>query len=362
VALHSFETPGVTPLEGVVRAIIESEGPMHLDRYMALCLGHPQFGYYMTRDPFGEAGDFVTAPEISQMFGELIGVWCAAQWQAMGSPSPFNLVEFGPGRGTLMADLLRAGRVMPEFVAAARVHLIETSPVLRAAQDARLGGNATWHNSLTSVAKGPAIFVANEFFDAIPIRQFEWREGHGFERCVGLGEGVLRLGLTPVPQLAEPKRSAAGEESQVIEDSSQRDAIAAEIGARLADAPGAALIVDYGHLHSAAGDTLQAVRRHAFVDILDHPGEADLTAHVDFEALARAIASRGAKTYPPLTQRGFLLAMGLEERARVLAEKMGEDAVVARERLAGETQMGNLFKVLAATSPGLGTPYPFAPL
>jgi NADH dehydrogenase [ubiquinone] 1 alpha subcomplex assembly factor 7 len=351
----------VTPLEGVIRAIIESEGPMRLDRYMALCLGHPQFGYYMTRDPFGEAGDFVTAPEISQMFGELIGVWCASQWRAMGSPSPFNLVEFGPGRGTLMADLLRAGRVMPDFVAAARVHLIETSPVLRAVQKARLRGNATWHDSLASVPQGPAIFVANEFFDAIPIRQFEWREGHGFERCVGLGEGVLRLGLTPAPRMTDPKRSAASEESVVIEDSSQRDAIAAEIGARLADAPGAALIIDYGHLHSAAGDTLQAVRRHAFVDILDHPGEADVTAHVDFEALARAIASGGATAYAALTQRGFLLAMGLEERARILGEKMGEDALAARERLAGEAQMGNLFKVLTATSAGFATPYPFAP-
>jgi SAM-dependent MidA family methyltransferase len=352
----------VTPLEGAIRAIIESEGPMRLDRYMALCLSHPQFGYYITRDPFGEAGDFVTAPEISQMFGELVGVWCVTQWQAMGSPSSVNLVEFGPGRGTLMADLLRAGRVIPEFVAAACVHLIETSPMLRAAQEARLNGNAIWHDSLASVPNGPAIFVANEFFDAIPIRQFEWREGHGFERCVGLGEGVLRLGLMPVLHMAEPKRSEGGEESLVIEDSSQRDAIAAEIGARLADAPGVALIIDYGHLRSATGDTLQAVRRHAFVDILDHPGEADLTAHVDFEALARAIASGGANVCAPLTQRGFLLAMGLEERAHVLAGKMGEETKTARERLAGEAQMGNLFKVLAATSPGLGAPYPFAPL
>jgi SAM-dependent MidA family methyltransferase len=295
------------------------------------------------------------------MFGELIGVWCVSQWQAIGSPSSFNLVEFGPGRGTLMADLLRAGRVMPDFVAAARVHLIETSPILRQAQNARLSGNATWHASLASVPKGPAVFVANEFFDAIPIRQFEWREGHGFERCVGLGDGVLRLGLTPAPHMPEPKRSETSEESHVIENSSQRDAIAIEIGARLADAPGAALIIDYGHLNSAAGDTLQAVRRHAFVDILDHPGEADLTAHVDFEALAGAIASGGAKAHAPLTQRGFLLAMGLEERTRALAGKMGDAAITARERLAGEAQMGNLFKVLAATSPGFGTPYPFAP-
>jgi NADH dehydrogenase [ubiquinone] 1 alpha subcomplex assembly factor 7 len=351
----------VTPLEGVIRAIIASEGPMRLDRYMALCLGHPQFGYYMTRDPFGEAGDFVTAPEISQMFGELIGVWCASQWQALGAPSSINLVEFGPGRGTLMSDLLRAGRVMPGFAQAARIHLIETSPVLRAAQEARLGTGATWHDALTSVPKGPAIFVANEFFDALPIRQFEWRMGHGFERCVGIGEGTLQLGLAPSANLSDTTRIEASEEGCVIEDSSQRDAVAAEIGRRLAEAPGTALIIDYGHQRSAVGDTLQAVRRHAFVDILDHPGEADLTAHVDFESLAQAMAAQGARVYEPLTQGRFLLSMGLGERSRVLSGKLGEAAIAASERLAGEAQMGNLFKVLAATSPGFGPPYPFAP-
>ncbi len=349
----------MTPLEGVIRSIIESEGPMRLDRYMALCLGHPEFGYYMTRDPFGEAGDFVTAPEISQMFGELVGVWCVSQWQAMGSPSIFNIVEFGPGRGTLMADLLRAGRIVPAFVNAARVHLVETSPVLRTTQMARLGAGMAWHDTLASVPEGPAIFIANEFFDALPIRQFEWRAGACFERCVGIGEGALRLGLAPVGSIPGLAQGESREDGCVIEDTSQRDVVAAQIGLRLVTSPGVALIIDYGHVHSASGDTLQAVRRHDFVDILDHPGEADLTAHVDFAALAQAIAEQGARVYHPLTQARFLQAMGLEERARVLAVKMGDAAAAARDRLAGETQMGNLFKVLAASSPGFGLPYPF---
>ena len=326
---------GVTPLEGVVRAIIESEGPMRLDRYMALCLGHPQYGYYMTPRPIRRGGRFRDGAgnfaDVRRIDRRLV----RSAWQAMGSPSPFNLVEFGPGRGTLMADLLRAGRVIPEFVAAARAHLIETSPVLRAAQNVRLGGSATWHNSLASVPKGPVIFVANEFFDAIPIRQFEWREGTGFERCVGLGEGVLRLGLTPVPQMAEPKRSAAGEESQVIEDSSQRDFIAAEIGARLADAPGAALIIDYGHLHSAAGDTLQAVRRG-----LLHGGPVDGGRDLDpvagrrrLPALPAADAARRARAAAQPHPRRPGHAVGGRHHRRALGQRAER-----RARLPGRSE------------------------
>ena len=346
----------MTPLETLLRQMIEQEGPMRLDRYMALCLGHPQHGYYMTRDPFGEAGDFVTAPEISQMFGELVGIWCATQWQAMGSPPDFNLIELGPGRGTLMADAMRAGKVMPGFIPAAHVHLVETSPVLRQMQREKLGGAIAWHDNLAEVPAGPAIVIANEFFDAIPIRQFEWRQGHCFERCVGLGEGGMAIGLAPVKDAG----ALEGEgEAVVFEDGSERNAIATEIGARLKAAPGAALIIDYGHARSSPGDTLQAVRQHRFVDILDSPGEADLTAHVDFEALAKALASGGASVHGPITQGAFLQAMGIDERARVLDARTGVSAEEARERLAGEAQMGNLFKVLAATSPGMAAPYPF---
>ncbi|MFO0991694.1 MAG: SAM-dependent methyltransferase [Hyphomicrobiales bacterium] len=346
----------MTRLEALLRQLIEQEGPMRLDRYMGLCLGHPQHGYYMTRDPFGEAGDFVTAPEISQMFGELIGIWCATQWQAMGSPRNFNLVELGPGRGTLMADALRAAKVMPGFVPAAHVHLVETSPVLRRMQRDRLGALAAWHDRLADVPEGPSIIIANEFFDAIPIRQFEWRDGHCFERCVGIGESGLTIGLTPVKDADAIEPDG---DSVVIEDGGVRDAIAAEIGVRLSAAVGAALIIDYGHVRSAPGDTLQAVRQHRFVDILDYPGEADLTAHVDFDSLGKAMTSGGAIVNGPITQRAFLLAMGIEERARVLGSKPGASAEEACERLAGEAQMGNLFKVLAATSPSLAVPYPF---
>lgn len=346
----------MTPLEALLRQMIEQEGPMPLDRYMGLCLGHPQHGYYMTRDPFGEAGDFVTAPEISQMFGELVGIWCATQWQAMGSPRNFNLVELGPGRGTLMADALRAGKVMPGFVPAAHVHLVETSPVLRRMQREKLGSLVAWHDRLADVPAGPSIIIANEFFDAIPIRQFEWRDGHCFERCVGIGESGLTIGLAPVKgaNAIEPDG-----DSVVIEDGGARDVIASEIGARLSAAAGAALVIDYGHVRSAPGDTLQAVRQHRFVDILDRSGEADLTAHVDFEALSKALMAAGARVHGPLSQRDFLLAMGLRERAQVLGAQGGVSAEEACERLAGEAQMGNLFKVLAATSPGLAVSYPF---
>jgi len=245
---------------------------------------------------------------------------------------------------------------MPGFNAAAHVHLVETSPVLRQMQKEKLGSHPTWNDSLAAVPEGPAIIIANEFFDALPIRQFEWREGHCFERCVGLEEGGLAIGLTPVKGAAAVE--GAGE-TIVIEDGGERNAVAAEIGARLKAAPGAALIIDYGHARSAPGDTLQAVRQHRFAGILDHPGEADLTAHVDFEALSKAIAEGGAAVHGPVTQRAFLLAMGLAERARVLGGKAGKSANEASERLAGEAQMGNLFKVLAATSPGLAVPYPF---
>jgi SAM-dependent MidA family methyltransferase len=336
--------------------MIETEGPMRLDRYMRLCLGHPQHGYYMTRDPFGEAGDFVTAPEISQMFGELIGIWCATQWQAMGAPRDFNLIEFGPGRGTLMADALRAGKVMPGFAPGAHVHLIEMSPVLRRMQQEKLGAHAQWHESLATVPDGPSIIIANEFFDAIPIRQFEWRQGHCFERCVGIGAEGLTIGLAPVK---DAHAIEAVGENLVSEEGGERNAIAADIGARLKASPGAALIIDYGHARSAAGDTLQAVRQHRFVDVLDRPGEADLTAHVDFEVLSKALAAGGALVHGPITQGAFLQAMGIAERARVLGAKSGASADEACERLAGEAQMGNLFKVLAATSPGLAIPYPF---
>jgi NADH dehydrogenase [ubiquinone] 1 alpha subcomplex assembly factor 7 len=338
-----------TPLSRIIEADIRENGPMPLDRYMALCLGHPVHGYYMTRDPFGLGGDFITAPEISQMFGELIGVWCASVHQAMGAPDPFNLVELGPGRGTLMADLLRATAKIPGFHP--DIHLIETSPVLRAIQREGLGGGPQWHDTFVSVPEGPMILVANEFFDALPIRQFECRSGKWFERCVGLSAGGrLVIGLAQTMESLEIAPDGA-----IIERSPDRQVMAHEIGTRFSVAPGTALIIDYGHAASGHGDTLQAVRNHAFAGLLDAPGKADITAHVDFEALGRAFAQQGCRIHGPISQGQFLAAMGLGLRA----ERLGEDARLAAERLAGEDQMGNLFKVMAVTSANLPAPYPF---
>ncbi len=333
---------------------------MRIDRYMALCLGHPQHGYYITRDPLGEKGDFVTAPEVSQVFGELIGIWTVAQWGAMEQPERIHLVELGPGRGTLMADVLRTlARAAPALAAAVQVHLVETSPVLRQKQSQALGEGVTWHARLEDVPEGPMILLANEFFDAIPIRQNERRDGQWRERVVGLSEGGLAIGIggiVPGPM---------GEEGSILEVAPFREQIARHIGERLAGHAGSALIIDYGHLKTAPGDTLQAMRGHQFVPVTEAPGEADLTSHVDFEALAKAFGAGGARAHPAMSQRQFLLAMGLEPRMAQLAAKADAEtgAVLNRQkaRLADEAQMGNLFKVLAVTSAGLSTPYPFGP-
>lgn len=348
----------MNPLEVLLAELIAAEGPLRIDRYMALCLGHPRHGYYITRDPLGERGDFVTAPEVSQVFGELVGVWAVGAWGLMGQPGAFNLVELGPGRGTLMADVLRTVRkAAPAFAASASVHLVETSPVLRAAQRTAVGAGAQWHDRLEDVPEGPMILLANEFFDAIPIRQFERREGVWRERVIGLTDGRLSPGVGGIVP------GSMGRDGDVMEFAPARDEIARHIGERIAAQPGAALLIDYGHLHTAPGDTLQAMRAHRFVPVTETPGEADLTSHVDFEKLAAAVREAGAVAHHGMTQRGFLLAMGLEQRIAQLALRADDvtRATLARQmaRLADEAQMGNLFKVLCATSPGMSTPYPF---
>jgi NADH dehydrogenase [ubiquinone] 1 alpha subcomplex assembly factor 7 len=348
----------MNPLETLLAELIAAEGPLRIDRYMALCLGHPRHGYYITRDPLGERGDFITAPEVSQVFGELIGVWAVGAWAAMGQPAAFNLVELGPGRGTLLADVLRTVRkAAPGFAAAASLHLVETSPVLRHKQRQALGADATWHDRLEDVPEGPMILLANEFFDAIPIRQFERREGVWRERVIGLGDGGLALGVGGIVP------GTMGKDGDILEFAPARDEIAREIGGRLAAHLGAALIIDYGHLHTAPGDTLQAMRQHRFVPITEAPGEADLTSHVDFEKLAHAAAEAGAIAHRGMTQRDFLLAMGIEQRVAQLAGKATDAARATLQRqmarLADEAQMGNLFKLLCVTSPGMSTPYPF---
>ena len=357
--------PRETPLEAELMAQIAQDGPITIAHYMAQVLGHPKHGYYMGRDPFGGRGDFITAPEVSQIFGELIGVWCAAGFQMMGAPERFALVELGPGRGTLMSDVLRAAKVMPGFLAAAEVHLVETSPLLRQNQKIKLAGAGapvTWHESFESVPQMPLIVLANEFFDALPIRQVQKGETGWLERVVGVDGGRLALGLA---QKQTPPAFAAdeAEPGTIAELSDVRDGVAETIGARVAAHGGCGLIIDYGHERSATGDTLQAMSKHGYVDVLHRPGQCDVTSHVDFESLARAFQAGGAKTYGPVPQGPFLHAVGLEVRAQKLKEKAMSrqkrliDSAV--ERLAGRAQMGALFKLLAVTHPDCPMPAPF---
>ncbi|VVT02985.1 conserved hypothetical protein [Roseovarius sp. EC-HK134] len=340
---------------------IAEAGPMSLADYMAVCLMHPEFGYYATRDPFGARGDFITAPEISQMFGELLGLCLAQVWLDQGRPARFLLAELGPGRGTLMADVLRATQRVPGFREAAEVHLVEGSAVLRAAQRRAIAGDVIWHERVESLPEGPLYLLANEFFDALPIRQFQ-RSGEGWrERVVGQSAGQLLLGLggpVALPALAE--RLADTREGDIVETCGPAAAVMAEIGARIAAQGGAALIVDYGDWRSL-GDTFQALKAHQPVDPLAEPGAADLTAHVDFEALALAAAPA---MHTRLTPQGvFLERLGIAARAEALARNLSgpalETHLAAYQRLTGAEEMGTLFKVMglypegAAPPPGL---------
>jgi|FEC22Drversion2_1045045.scaffolds.fasta_scaffold00023_109 NADH dehydrogenase [ubiquinone] 1 alpha subcomplex assembly factor 7 len=356
----------MTPLERIIRAEIAETGPMPLERYMALCLGHPTHGYYMARPAIGAQGDFTTAPEISQMFGEIVGAVLAHAWQTMGSPRPVRLVELGPGRATLMLDMLRTFRALPDLRAAVDIHLVETSPRLRAAQAYRLTGSgiqASWHDSLDTVPDGPVLLAANEFFDALPIRQRILRDGSWRQRMVGIDAAgrLAVLDIGPEDGAGIPPHLLEAADGTVIEDCPAARAIAGAIGARLARHPGLALIIDYGYRGPAPGDSLQALRGRRPADPLEAPGEADLTAHVDFAAIAAAAVASGARAWGPVSQGSFLTALGIGLRAERLRASgaCAIDLAIAVERLTGVGAMGDLFKVLALASPGLPAPPPF---
>lgn len=362
------------PLQDLLVRRIALTGPVSVAAFMADALGHPQHGYYITRDPLGAAGDFTTAPEISQMFGEMVGVWLADCWINQGRPDPVTLAELGPGRGTLMADALRATARVPGFHAAIRLHLVETSPALRARQAASLSAfTPRWHDSLTDVPDGPMLLVANEFFDALPIRQFIRTPAGWAERKVGLDpHGRLAFTFDPTPggALLTPLHRDPGiPPGAVAETCPAGVAIAAEIGRRLAADGGAALIVDYGYDGPAIGDTLQALRAHRPVDVLDDPGTADLTAHVDFTALARAAADAGAAAHPgpgrSIEQGSLLTALGVGARAATLSARAtrAQQASIqaALARLTDPAAMGRLFRAIAITHPAAPAPAGFAP-
>ena len=349
----------MTALAGVIAARIRATGPMSLADYMATCLMDPRHGYFATRDPFGAGGDFTTAPEISQMFGELTGLCLAQAWLDQGAPAPFTLAETGPGRGTLMADFLRATRAVPGFHAAMRLHLVESSPALRETQAATLGrDDVTWCDRVEALPEAPLFLVANEFFDALPIRQFQRGQTGWHERVVGLSGDRLALGLGPEgPLPALDHRLAETRPGDIVETCAPGAAIAGDIGARIAAHGGAALIVDYGDWRSL-GDTFQAVAGHAPTDPFAAPGMADLTAHVDFEALARAAAPAA---HTRLTPQGlFLERLGIAARAEALARGLTgtarESHLAAYRRLTDAGEMGTLFKVLGLFPPGASPP------
>ncbi len=337
----------MTALRDLLMDRIARTGPITLADFMTECLMHPEHGYYSTRDPFGENGDFTTAPEISQMFGELLGLALAQCWLDQGAPSNTTLAELGPGRGTLMADMLRATKSVPGFHDAISVHLVETSPTLKAKQRQNVP-NAQWHDSVDTLPDGPLFLVANEFFDALPIRQFV-RDGIAWrERMVGIEDDTLTFGLSdPAPLTFLEDRLDDTQDGDLIEHAPAFSPIIHAIGRRISQHGGAALIVDYGDWQSL-GDTLQALERHERADPLARPGAADLTAHVDFAAIA---AQCSPAKHTKLTQQGvFLERLGITDRANKLASQLDSAALTshiqAHRRLTHPTEMGDLFKVI----------------
>ncbi|WP_291855925.1 class I SAM-dependent methyltransferase [Bradyrhizobium sp.] len=355
-----------SPLELEIRRLIRSSGPMPVWRYMELCLAHPQHGYYLSRDPLGREGDFTTAPEVSQMFGELLGLWAASVWKAIGAPPMLRLVELGPGRGTMMADALRALRVLPPIFQALNVHLIEINPMLREKQRATLAGvrKISWHRSIDEVPEGPSIIFANEYFDVLPVHQVVKLETGWHERVVTIDENdklTFDVDFEPMPrfEVLLPPAVRAAPPGAVFEW--RPDTEIMKIATRVRDQDGAALIIDYGHQRSDTGDTFQAIARHSFADPLKNPGQADVTAHVDFQALGRAAEDVGARVHGPVTQGDFLKRLGIETRATTLMGKatpeVSADIAGALKRLtdSGRGGMGSMFKALAVTEPHLAS-------
>jgi NADH dehydrogenase [ubiquinone] 1 alpha subcomplex assembly factor 7 len=352
-------------LEAEIRRRIAIAGPMPVMHYMTLCLTHPELGYYMTTDPFGVTGDFTTSPEISQMFGELIGLWAGSVWRQMGSPTKINLVELGPGRGSMMQDALRAAHVMPEFRIAIAVHFVEISPLLEARQRQFVGGLGVpfnWHTSFNDVPEGPTIVLANEFFDALPVHQAVMCADGWHERVIKIDEeNKLRFSIARDPIPLFDQLLPRGMRAQIGEIFEWRaDQTALELGRRVKHSEGAALVIDYGHAKSAPGDTLQAVGKHDYADPLLTPGLVDLTSHVDFQALAEAAESMGARAYGPIEQGDFLRRLGIEQRAVALKTTAPPSKVADLEsavsRLTGDSGrgMGRLFKAMAFGHPKLG--------
>ncbi|MEZ5670313.1 MAG: SAM-dependent methyltransferase [Alphaproteobacteria bacterium] len=353
---------GAPLVERMIR-LIREDGPLRLDAFIRMAMTDPDHGYYVVGTPIGAEGDFITAPEVSQVFGELVGLWCVDRWQAIGSPAPFNLVELGPGRGVLMADALRAGAAAdPAFAEAARLHLVECNDRLRAEQAKRLDAyRPTWHDRFAGVPRDPLLLVANEFFDALPVRQLR-RFGEGWQEMFVVVDAGRRL----FGRWRDIGHDARAElhpmfhrmpATIVIEYAPEREAQMAEIARRVARQGGAALVIDYAHRGGGVGSTLQSVRGHDRVDVFHAPGQADITTHVDFGALARAAAGADCRIDGPVDQGRFLLNLGLAERLQALIQAnpaRADELNAAAHRLIDDDAMGGLFRVLAVAQPDLG--------
>lgn len=359
----------LTPLAEKLGRRIAAQGPISLQDYMEACLYDPVHGYYKNKDPLGRGGDFITAPEISQVFGELIGLWAGETWRIAGEPHEVRLIELGPGRGTLMADALRALRVLPGFLESASVHLIETSAPLRAAQERTLASvrcPVSWHERIGEVPSGAAIVIANEFFDCLPVRQFAFDEAAGLwrERTVGFENGSFGFELSSKGMDVPPHPVPPGiEDGAIVEVRPGTAEILRSLAARAAVAPLAALIVDYGYSQPSSGDTVQAVRQHRYASLFEAPGEADLTAHVDFSHLVQSAKALKLDALGPMPMGEWLLRLGLEARVRQLMSRAtAESAMEIRSRvsrLVDPAQMGVLFKAVVLTGGGLGRLPPF---
>jgi NADH dehydrogenase [ubiquinone] 1 alpha subcomplex assembly factor 7 len=341
---------------------IAQTGPITIAEFMTACLHDPAFGYYATRPALGADGDFITAPLVSQMFGELIGLWALEVWTGLGRPAPVRLVELGPGDGTLMGDVLRAARLSPDFLGAAEIWLVETSGPLRKLQKRALAARAaSWAEDLDAVPKGgPIILIANELLDCLPARQFVRTQTGWAERRVGLSDGGdLTFGLCAAPSAMIPAALADAPIGAVVEVSTAQAALGLQIGARVAQDGGAALVIDYGRSVPQTGDTLQALSRHRKVDCLQSAGEADLTVHADFPAFTAAAREAGAETSAIVTQGELLRALGIEVRTEALSRAQPARAgTIARQRdrLIGAEGMGILFKAVSIHAPGLKPP------
>jgi SAM-dependent MidA family methyltransferase len=356
---------GVSPLGQKLSRLIEARGPIPISQFMMLALHDPEHGVYASRNAIGREGDFITAPEISQMFGELLGLWLLEVWRQQKSPKQIRLVELGPGRGTLMKDVLRAARLDANFLAALDVVLIEASPALQAVQKETLKDSPTalrWSPKVSdALGDMPLFLIANEFLDALPIHQYVKTDSGWHERMVISDDGKLDFALAPmaVQGLTIPESRGDAQNGAVLEISPASTALAEEIAVHIAQHGGAALLIDYGHTGTGFGETLQAITRHQSAPILESPGTADLSAHVDFAAIAEAVERGGAKPYGPVTQGAFLRALSIEHRAEQLAKTNPVHAKTiqsALQRLTAPEQMGNLFKVLAILPPTAPAP------